>query len=189
VGAAENVIQHPEQKWNLAVWGVRQYDFQNMRFRMTQDELKKACLELTNTVPVAYIATAGNEGMPFIRVMENLRSLESFPGLAEFFEPIIDGFVTYFSTSTSSVKVSHIKANSAVSIYYCDPKNYRGLMLGGRMEIVTDTYLKHAIWRDGWERYYPKGRDDPDYTILRFSPEFARGWWENRLYEFKLQTA
>ncbi|UCD93679.1 MAG: pyridoxamine 5'-phosphate oxidase family protein [Candidatus Zixiibacteriota bacterium] len=153
---------------------------------MTRDELKKACLELTNTMPVVYIATAGSDGMPFIRAVENLRDRERFSGLVEIFEPILDEFVTYFSTNTSSVKVSHIKENSAVSIYYCDPAKHRGLMLGGRMEIVTDSELKHAFWLDGWEMYYPKGKDDPDYTILRFNPEFARGWWENRLYEFSL---
>ena len=153
---------------------------------MTDHELKKACLELTNTVPAVYIATVGQDGLPYIRAVENLRDRQRFAGLAHVFDPIIDQFATYFSTNTSSAKVSHIRDNTVASIYYCDPEKHRGLMLGGRMEIVTNTELKHAFWLDGWERYYPKGKDDSDYTLLRFHPEFARGWWENRLFEFKL---
>ena len=38
-----------------------------------------------------------------------------------------------------------------------------------------------------WEMYFPKGVKDPDYTVLRLLPLFARGWYENFAYEFKLR--
>jgi general stress protein 26 len=46
-------------------------------------------------------------------------------------------------------------------------------MLAGRIEMVTDPSLKEAIWQEGWERYYPQGREDPDYAVLSMYPERA----------------
>ncbi|KUK27322.1 MAG: Uncharacterized protein XD60_0564 [Acetothermia bacterium 64_32] len=37
-------------------------------------------------------------------------------------------------------------------------------MLGGEVEIVADPGIRNALWNAGWERYYPAGPDDPDYT-------------------------
>ena len=42
-------------------------------------------------------------------------------------------------------------------------------MLLGEMEILRDIKSRQRIWREGFERYYPKGVNDPDYTVLRFT--------------------
>lgn len=57
-----------------------------------------------------------------------------------------------------------IQANRRVSVYYCNPKEVKGVMLGGEVEIVADPGIRNALWNAGWERYYPAGPDDPDYT-------------------------
>ena len=35
-------------------------------------------------------------------------------------------------------------------------------------EVLQDAESRQRLWRDGYERYYPGGVDDPDYTDLRF---------------------
>ena len=48
-------------------------------------------------------------------------------------------------------------------MYFCDPDQIIGFMLGGEIEIVTDPQLKRRIWQDGWTMYYPNGPEGPEY--------------------------
>jgi general stress protein 26 len=134
------------------------------------DEVKKEAVELMGLAEVAILATIDGERFPETRAMFNLRRTEQFPGLAYLFQGIEEDFMTYFTTNTSSTKVAHIKKNPKVSVYYCMPGDYRGLMISGLMEIVTDRTEKSKLWQNGWEIYYPSGVDDPDYTVLRLNP-------------------
>jgi general stress protein 26 len=83
--------------------------------------------------------------------------------------------------------MAQIRANPKVSVYFCNPSQFHGLMLGGEIEVVTDAELKKQIWQDGWEIYYPGGADDPEYTILRLLPAFAKGWSGKGPFGFKLK--
>jgi len=152
---------------------------------MKKEEIRKLCLGLMQTVPAVILSTVSDDGMPYSRAMENLKNPKSYPDLAAFFKPHLKTFSTFFTTSTSSDKMRHIKANPMVSVYYCHPENYQGMMVGGRIEIVKDTKIKHALWQDGWEKYYPKGKDDPVYTILHLQPSIIRGWWQMTEFEFQ----
>jgi len=50
------------------------------------------------------------------------------------------------------------------------------VMLAGTLAIVDDSALRHALWSEGWERYYPQGPDDPDHSVLAMMPSFLEGW-------------
>ncbi len=63
------------------------------------------------------------------------------------------------------------------SFYFCDPKQIRGLMLIGEVEIVTDVGIKNQLWRDDWKIHYPSGVDGPEYNILRLSPMYVKCWF------------
>ena len=93
-----------------------------------------------------------------------------------------------FTTNTSSDKVSQIKENPAVCVYYCKPEVFHGLMLSGNIEIVDDSRVKEQLWHDGWERYYATGPNDPDHTVLRLFPVQAKGWYNGRKFSFELET-
>ena len=82
--------------------------------------------------------------------------------------------VFYFTTNTSSMRVSQYRKNPKACIYFCDKRFFRGVMLKGRMEVLEDTASKEMIWRDGDERYYPQGVTDPDYCVLKFTAESGR---------------
>ena len=74
----------------------------------------------------------------------------------------------YFTTNTFSIRVAQYKANPKASIYFCDAKGFKGMMLRGTMEVLTDAASKEMIWRDGDTEYYPGGVTDPNYCVLKF---------------------
>ena len=60
------------------------------------------------------------------------------------------------------------------SIYFCDAKGFKGMMLRGTMEVLTDTKSKEMIWHNGDEQYYPGGVTDPNYCVLKFTASDGR---------------
>lgn len=105
---------------------------------------------------VAYISSIDADGFPNTRAMLPPRKRI---GLHTF----------YFTTNTSSKKVEQYHANHKASIYFCDKRFYRGIMLLGTVEILEDQESKEMIWRDGYTMYYPKGVTDPDYCVIKFT--------------------
>lgn len=152
---------------------------------MDNQEFKQASVALVGEAQVAYVTTMGADGYPHTRAMFNLRRREQFPNQAHLFADHQDDLEVIFSTNTSSTKVRQIKADPRVSIYYCNPGQFHGLMLNGDIEIVDDAALRHAIWNEGWERYYPGGPDDPDHTVLRLRPRHVEGWQRGTRFEFE----
>lgn len=82
--------------------------------------------------------------------------------------------VFYFSTNTSSNKVSCFKSNSRASIYFVDKRFFRGVSLVGTMEVLESPEAKERIWRPGDTMYYHKGVTDPDYCVLKFTAYSGR---------------
>ncbi|MHA2296765.1 MAG: pyridoxamine 5'-phosphate oxidase family protein [Candidatus Hodarchaeales archaeon] len=153
---------------------------------MKKDEIKQFVVQLMETADAAYFTTVDSEGKPYTRAMFNLRNVKQFPKQSKLSSQQ-DDLLVYISTNTSSTKIEQIKANPAVSVYFSKPKIFNGAMLGGKIEIINDQEIKESLWEDGWERYYPKGVTDEDYTILRLKPEIVRIWSSSRgKHELKL---
>ena len=140
-----------------------------------------AILKLMDESAVVYLATV-NGATPRIRALVNLRRRDQFPGPSEFCRS--QGGTVYLSTSGASSKVREIRANPAVSVYYCDPGSVQGISLWGRMEVLSEPELKRALWSDAW-RIYWNGPDDPDYVVLRMKPEGAAGWRGTKPFEIE----
>lgn len=106
---------------------------------------------------IAYVASVDGEGNPQVKAMLVLEH---------------DSPVTQlFSTNTGSRRVAQFRQNPKASVYYCDEDTFQGALFTGAMEVLTDHDAKAALWREGFERYYPKGVDDDDYCVLRFTAE------------------
>ncbi|MHA2201005.1 MAG: pyridoxamine 5'-phosphate oxidase family protein [Candidatus Thorarchaeota archaeon] len=153
---------------------------------MKEKETKAMCLELLETSWPAFVSTVDADGYPQTRAMFNLRNKERFPKLIPFFEKHREDLAVVFTTNTSSNKISDIQKTTPVSAYYCTPENWRGVMLGGEMEIVEDSDVKKELWHEGWERYYPKGYDDPDHAVLKLIPTLAKGWTGSMTFRLDL---
>ncbi|MDD2853771.1 MAG: pyridoxamine 5'-phosphate oxidase family protein [Desulfuromonadaceae bacterium] len=154
---------------------------------MNEQEARNLAASLMAIAETAIVTTIDGEGLPQTRAMLNLRNTKSFPSLTPLFSAHQSDFLVYFTTNTSSSKVAQIRLNKAVSIYYCLPIEWRGLMLGGKMEIVTDPVIKLALWQPGWEMYYPGGVVDPEYTILCFNPSAVTYYHQQNNFKLDLR--
>ena len=82
--------------------------------------------------------------------------------------------VFYFTTNTSSRRVAQFRGNPKACIYFADTRFFRGVMLTGTVEVLTDAEAKERIWREGDDMYYPGGVTDSDYCVLKFTAAAGR---------------
>ncbi|HRY54536.1 MAG TPA: pyridoxamine 5'-phosphate oxidase family protein [Spirochaetia bacterium] len=143
------------------------------------EEMAKGILERADML---CLGTRGKEPYPYLRALFNLRNKAQFPGLAGFFAD--KGLALYLGTNSSSLKMAQLGAEEWVSLYYMIPGEFLGLCLSGRARSVPEA--RAELWVEGWERYYPAGPGDPDYSVLRVEPERARGWCGARPFDLAL---
>ncbi len=123
--------------------------------------VKELVAKMADTLPITFISSVDQDGFPCTKAMLSPR--------------VRDGIkVFYFTTNTFSLRVAHYKANPKACIYFCDSKNFIGVMLRGTMEVLTDAASKKMIWRDGDTEYYPGGVTDPNYCVLKFTATDGR---------------
>ncbi len=82
----------------------------------------------------------------------------------------------YFCTNTSSRFAAAVSGNSKASVYfYSRGLIWKGCMLKGDMEIVSDMAVKEKYWQDKFKNAYPeKACTDPDFCVLKFVPVSGR---------------
>lgn len=150
---------------------------------MERRELETLARDLEGRADMLTLATAAPGGFPSIRALFNLRNAAAFPGLVPFFAGR-SPFTAWLGTNTSSVKAAEIDRDPRVAVYYMLPAEFTGLMLQG--VAVPDEEARKALWVDGWERYYPQGRDDPDYRVFRVDAIRVRGWHGGQSFSLEL---
>ena len=126
---------------------------------------------LIDKAGAATISYIDGEGYPTCRAMLAPRERE---GITTF----------WFTTNTSSVKVSRYRENPKASIYFVDRRFYRGVSLSGTMEVLEDQASKARIWREGDTTYYPGGVTDPDYCVLKFTARKGRYYASSKSEDF-----
>lgn len=80
----------------------------------------------------------------------------------------------WFSTNTSSNKVSNFRKNNKASVYFIDKRYFRGVSLIGTIEVLETAEAKEMIWQTGDEMFYKEGVSDPDYCVLKFTAHKGR---------------
>lgn len=119
-------------------------------------DVEKTIGNIIDKQNVSFIGSVDGEGFPNIKAMLQPRKREGIKTI-------------YFTTNTSSMRVSQYRKNNRACVYFCDKRFYRGVMLRGTMEVLTDSANKEMIWREGDTMYYPEGVTDPDYCVLKFT--------------------
>ena len=140
---------------------------------MEEHEAQAVIKELLEKSTACCLTTSDDKNHPQTRAMLNLKNASMYPGLVDFFKGY-DDYLVIFTTNTSSVKVAQIRNNPWVSVYYANAHEFKGLMLGGKMTIVTDQKIKDSLWQDNWTMYYPGGMTDTDYTVLELKPKLLK---------------
>ena len=146
---------------------------------MDEREIKKRCLNLMAHAELVYLSSVNELGYPEIRAMTNLRNDGQFARLRGFFNALQDDFLVFLTTNRPSDKVVQIMRHSKVCLYYSSFPEVHGLMLGGTIEIVDDSTIRHMLWEESWRQFYYDGVDGTEYTVLKFRPEFGKGWYKN----------
>ena len=136
--------------------------------------LKKMC-NFIKKQKVSFICSVDENGFPNVKAMLKPRKIN---GLKEF----------YFSTNTSSLRVKQFLSNPNASIYFYRKGliKYTGVMLVGKMEVLTDQETKNMIWKKGDTIFYKKGVTDPDYCVLKFTAQNGRYYCDLKTESFEV---
>ena len=124
---------------------------------------------------ISFICSIDENNYPNMKAMLRPRKRN---GLKEF----------YFSTNTSSMRVKQYINNPNASIYFYHKGliRYVGVMLKGKMEVLTDSESKQMIWKKGDTIYYKNGVTDPDYCVLKFTAESGRYYCDLKTENFEI---
>ena len=124
---------------------------------------------------ISFVCSVDHDGFPNVKAMLKPRKRN---GLREF----------WFSTNTSSMRVSQYQENPRASIYFCHKGliRYEGVMLKGTMDVLTDQATRNIIWRKGDTVFYKKGVTDPDYCVLKFTAETGRHYCDLKTEDFSV---
>ena len=174
VGAVNEGLEKPITKEEY-IGMMKSYFPQLKRWRQTLDVsndevtnvnpalagIKELIALMADKQPITYISSVDQDGFPWTKAMLKPRKRE---GIKTF----------YFTTNTFSIRVAQYKANPKASIYFCDAEGFKGMMLRGTMEVLTDAASKEIIWREGDEQYYSGGVTDPNYCVLKFTATDGR---------------
>jgi len=126
---------------------------------MKEEEARRKALALVERSGIALVGSNSEDGHPWIKAMLKMETDELT--------------MVWFSTNTSSRRVTQFRNDPRACVYFVDFSDWMGLMLTGQIEVLNDAESRQRLWRDGYEKYYPLGISDPDYTVLRFSAASA----------------
>jgi len=122
---------------------------------MQKEEARKKALSLANLSNITMLGTNGDKGYPNVKAMIKMENE--------------DLKIVWFSTNTSSKRITQLNRDSKTYVYFVDFDQWEGLMLVGNIEVLQDIESKKQLWHEGYEKYYPSGVTDPDYSVLRFT--------------------
>jgi len=119
-------------------------------------DLDKTIGTMIDKQKICYISSIDEYGFPNTKAMLKPRKRN---GIKEIF----------FSTNTSSQKVAAFRNNPKACVYFCDSRFFKGIMLKGMIEVIENQSEKDMLWQIGDTMYYPKGKTDPDYCVLKLT--------------------
>ena len=136
---------------------------------------KEKIFEFIKKQKIAIISSIDSEGFPNTKAMLSPRK--------------IDGNDFYFSINTSSMRVQQYLKNQNACIYFYHKGfiRYTGVMLKGKMEVLTDQNTKDMIWHKGDTMFYKGGVTDPDYCVLKFTAKSGRYYCDLKTESFMIE--
>jgi general stress protein 26 len=132
--------------------------------------------QLHKKVGTFIITCVGSDGYPLTKAVVPGKHRESLKEL-------------YFATNTSSKFAAEISRNPKAGVYFYSRKLifWKGCLLKGNMEIVTDMNVKEKYWRGMFKNAYPqKSFTDPDFCVLRFVPLSGRFYANFKVEDFEI---
>jgi general stress protein 26 len=137
--------------------------------------IKQKAERLHKKVNTFILTCVGTDGYPLVKAVVPGKYRESIREM-------------YFCTNTSSKFYCEISKNPKASVYFYSRKIiWKGCMLKGKMEIVSDLAVKEKYWQNKFKDAYPqKSYTDPDFCVLRFTAETGRYYSWYKLEDFEI---
>jgi len=136
---------------------------------------KEKAEKLHKKVNTFILSCVGSDGYPLTKAVVPAKHRDSLDEI-------------YFCTNTSSKFAIEISKNPKSNVYFYHRKLiwFKGCLLKGDMEIVTDLSIKEKYWQAMFKNAYPqKSFTDPDFCVLRFTPISGRFYADFKLEDFK----
>jgi len=110
---------------------------QNQKIKPSKDSLIEAARDIIKSSPYCALVTIDSNGQPQVRTMNPF--------------PLGDEMVIWFATSRNSRKVSEIKKNPKVAVYYADQSKAKGYVtFTGNALVIDDKELLVKMKREYW---------------------------------------
>jgi general stress protein 26 len=128
---------------------------QSVKSSFPLDTLMKAAREIIKANPYCALVTIDSTGLPQVRTMNPF--------------PLGDEMVIWFATSRKSRKLSHIRKNPNVCVYYADHNKAKGYVnITGTAVIIDDKELLVKMKRAYWENI-PDWQNK--FVLLKITPK------------------
>jgi general stress protein 26 len=139
---------------------------------MLGNEALQASEELVKQSTITMLGSIDEQGFPNIKSVFVLKT----EGLNKI----------WFNSDTSAQKVTQFRNNSNACAYYVDRQKIHGLMLKGEVEIIEDIEVKKIFWNETFNKYYPMGVMDKEFSILCFKAFYGRFYngADHKVFEF-----
>lgn len=121
-----------------------------------RDTIVKAASRVIAEARYCALITIDDQGQPHARVVDA-------------FGPE-DNFVVWIGTNAASRKISQIKRNPRVTLYYFDPKDPGYVTLLGRAEVVDAPAEKAKRWKEEWASFFANKNQGTDYVLIKVTP-------------------
>ena len=131
--------------------------------------------QLHKKVNTFMLSCIGADGYPVTKAVVPGRYRESLRAL-------------YFCTNTSSKFVAEISQNPKGNVYYFKRvlMSFKGCLLKGDFEVVNDMGIKETYWQNMFKQAYEqKSFTDPDFCVLKFTPNSGRFYANFAIEDFK----
>ena len=134
-----------------------------LRIRAQGDELKNyerdtlitAAKEIMKATRYCALITLDKSGLPQVRTMDPFSPNEEM--------------VVWLGTNMNSRKVSEIRNDSRVTLYYEAPDESGYVVIQGNACLIDDPGKKEKYWKDEWDGFYPD--KNSTYTLIKVIPE------------------
>jgi general stress protein 26 len=121
-------------------------------------EVVAAAHAAIQAAPVSILITRGADGYPAARPMGTLR--------------VEEDFTVWYATLSASDKCAQIAADPKAAVYWPNlgEGGFAWVMVKGDADLIQDQAVRDRFWQDEFVRYFPGGRTDASYTIVRVTP-------------------
>lgn len=119
-----------------------------------QQKIRITAKDIMSSAITCSLITIDSEGIPRVREMSP-------------FKPEND-FTVWFGTNPKSRKVSQIKQNPKVTLYYLEKGNIGYVTIHGNAALVNSQEEKNNRWKEEWEAFYPNREED--YLLIKVTP-------------------